>query len=85
MSRGVVSVWQNNHDPMLAKILIKERENSAQLTDYGTNYIGEGMYYPVYGSEKFPILKDGCEVSRSKNSQILKGIKYYKSFFRPTK
>ena len=35
MFRGVFSVWKNNLDPVLAKILIKERENSAQLVDYG--------------------------------------------------
>ena len=31
MFRGVVTVRQNNLDPVLAKILIKERENSVQL------------------------------------------------------
>ena len=63
---------------MLAKILIKERENSAQLVDCGTNYIGEGLHYLVYGGKKFPVLRDGCEVLRRKNSQILKRIKPYK-------
>ena len=33
--RGVISVQQNNFNPVLAKILIKERENSAQLADCG--------------------------------------------------
>ena len=30
------------------------------------------MYYPVYGSKKFPVLRDGCEVLKKKNSQIIK-------------
>ena len=38
MFRGVVLVRQNNLDPMLAKILIKEMENSAQLADCGIDY-----------------------------------------------
>ena len=46
--RGVISVRKNNIDPVLDKILIKERENSAQLADCGTNYIGEGLHYPIY-------------------------------------
>ena len=69
---------QNNLDLVLAKFLIKERENSAQLVDCGTNYIGEGLHYPVYGGKQFPVLRDGCEVLRRKNSQILKRIKSYK-------
>ena len=32
---GVVSVLQNNPNPILVKIVIKERENSAQLSDCG--------------------------------------------------
>ena len=35
MFRGVFSVWKNDLDPVLAKILIKERENSGQLVDCG--------------------------------------------------
>ena len=35
MYRGVVLVRQNNFNPVLAKILIKERENPAQLADCG--------------------------------------------------
>ena len=38
MFRGVVSVLQNNLDPVLAKILIKEGEKSAQLEDCGIDY-----------------------------------------------
>ena len=65
-------------DPVLAKILIKERENSGQLADCGTNYIGEGLHYLVYGSKQFPVQRDGCKVLRNKKSQILKRIKSYK-------
>ena len=43
MFRGVVSVYQNNLDLVLAKILIKEWENSAQLTDYGIDYFEGGL------------------------------------------
>ena len=78
MFRGVISVCQNNLDPVLAKILLKERDNFAQLADCGTNYIGEGLHYPIYGGKKFPVLRDVCEVPRRKNSQILKRIKSYK-------
>ena len=78
MFRGVISVWKNNLDPMLVKILIKERENFVQLADCGTNYIGEGLHYPIYGGKQFPVLRDGCEVMRRKNNQILKRIKSYK-------
>ena len=63
---------------MLAKILINERENFAQLVDCGTNYIGKGLHYSVYGGKQFPVLRDDCEVLRRKNSQILKRIKSYK-------
>ena len=72
MFRGVISVLQNNLDPVLAKILIKERENFAQLADCGTNCIGECLHYPVYGSKQFLVLRDGYEVMRRKNNQILK-------------
>ena len=63
---------------MLDKILIKERENFSQLADCDTNYIREGLHYTVYGGKQFPFLRDGCEVLRRKNSQILKRIKSYK-------
>ena len=53
---------------MSAKILIKERENSAQLADCGTNYIGEGLHNHVYGGKQFSVLRDDCEVLRRKNS-----------------
>ena len=78
MFRGVISVRQNNFDPLLAKILIKGRENFAQLADCGTNYIGEGLQYPVYGGKEFPVLRYCYEVLRRKNSRILKRIKPYK-------
>ena len=49
MFRSVVSVWQNNLNLVLAKILIKERENYAQLVDCGIDYFEGGLYYPIYG------------------------------------
>ena len=52
MFRGVVSVQQNNLNPVLAKILIKESENSAQLTDCGIDYFGEGLCYTFYRGKK---------------------------------
>ena len=78
MFRGVISIRQNNLDPVLANILIKETENSAQLAYCGTNYMTEGLHYSVYRGKQFPVLRDGCEVLRRKNSQILKRIKSYK-------
>ena len=30
------------------------------------------MLYPIYRGKLFPVLRDGCEVLRRKNSQILK-------------
>ena len=78
MFRGVILVRQNNLDPVLANILIKERENSAQFVDCGTNYIIKGLYYPIYGSKQFPVLRYDYEVLRRKSSQILKRIKSYK-------
>ena len=52
MFRGVVSIQQNNLDPVLAKILIKERENFAQLADSGIDYFEKGLRCPVYGASK---------------------------------
>ena len=57
MFRGVVSDRQNNPDPVLAKILIKERENSTQLADCGVDYFGGGLCYPVYGGKQTLVLK----------------------------
>ena len=51
MFRGVVSILQNNLDLVLAKILIKERENSAQFADCGIDYFEGGLCYPVYGGQ----------------------------------
>ena len=52
MFRGVVSVQQNNLDPVLDKILIKGIENSAQVADYGIDYLEGGLCYPVYGAKQ---------------------------------
>ena len=39
----------------------------------GISFIfGKGLHDPVYGGKQFPVLGDGCEVLRRKNSQILK-------------
>ena len=51
MFRGVVSVQQNNLNLLLAKILIKERENFAQLVGCGIDYFEGGLCYPVYGGK----------------------------------
>ena len=75
MFRGVVSVEQNNLDPVLAKILIKERENSAQLTDCGIDYFEGGLCYPVYRGKHTSVIRNDCEVLEKKNDQILKRVK----------
>ena len=75
MFRGVVSVWQNNLDPVLAKILIKERENSGQLSDCGIDYFEGDLCYPVYGGKQTLVLRNDCEVLEKKNDQILKRVK----------
>ena len=63
---------------MLAKILIKEKGHISLIDGRGTNYFREGLCYPIYGGKQFPVLRDGCEVLRRKNSKILKRIKSYK-------
>ena len=78
MFRGVVSVQQNNLNLVLAKILIKERENSAQLADCGSDYFEGGLYCPVYGGKQTSVLRNGCEVLEKKNNQILKRVRSYK-------
>ena len=62
MFRGVVSVRQNNLDLVLAKILIKERENSTELVDCDINYFEAGSCYPVYGDKHISIIRNGHEV-----------------------
>ena len=78
MFRGVVSVWQFNLDPVLAKILIKEMENSSQLADCGIDYIEGGLCYPMYGGKQTSVLRNGCEVLETKNNKILKRVGFYK-------
>ena len=63
---------------MLAKILIKERENSAQLADCGIDYFEGGLCYLVYRGKQTSVLRNGCEVLKRKNNQILKGVRFYK-------
>ena len=76
MFRGVILVWQNNLDPVLAKI--KEMENSAQLAYYGTNYFEGGLCYPAYGGKQTSVLRNGSEVLERENKQILKRVRFYK-------
>ena len=76
MFKGVVSVRQNNLDPMLANILIKEREKFSRLTDCGIDYFERGLCYSVYGGKQTSVLKNGCEVLEKKNNQILKRVKF---------
>ena len=63
---------------MLAKILIKERENSAQLVDCGIDYFKGGLCCPVYEGKQTLVLRNGCEVLKKKNDQILKRVRSYK-------
>ena len=74
MFRGVVSIRQNNLNPMLAKILIKEREDSAQLVDCGIDYFEGGLCFPIYGGKHTLVLRNGFEVLEKKNNQILKRV-----------
>ena len=57
---------------MLVEILINGRKNFCLIDGLDIIYFGEGLHYPVYGDKQFPVLRDGCEVLKRKNSQILK-------------
>ena len=63
---------------MLAKILIKERENSAQHADCGIHNFEGGLCYPVYGTKQNSVLRNGNELMEKKNNQIIKIVKFYK-------
>ena len=63
---------------MLAKILIKERENYAQLSDCGIDYFEGDLCYPVYGGKQTSVLRNGYEVLEKKNNKVLKRVKFYK-------
>ena len=63
---------------MLAKILIKERENSTQLADCGIDYFEGGLCYPVYGGKHTSVIRNGCEILEKKNNKILKRDQFYK-------
>ena len=63
---------------MLGKILIKERENSAQLADCGIDYFEGGLCYPVYGDKQTSVLRNGCEELEKEKNQVLKRVKFYK-------
>ena len=67
---------------MLAEILIKGRGNSCLIDGGDTNYLGEGLHYPIYGGKKFPALRDGYEVLKGKNSQILKEDQFIQLTFQ---
>ena len=50
---GVVSIQQNNLNPILAKILIKERENFAQLAYCGIDYLKEAYVVLSMGQTNY--------------------------------
>ena len=62
----------------VSKDLIKEIENFIRFEGRDANYIGEGLHYPVYGGKYSSVLRNGCEVLKKKNNQILKSAKFYK-------
>ena len=62
----------------VSKDLIKEIENFIRFEGRDTNYIEEGLHYPVYGGKNSSVLRNGCEVLKNKNNQILKNAKFYK-------
>ena len=62
----------------VSKDLIKEIENFIRFEGRDTNYIGESLHYPVYGGKNSSVLRNGCEVLKKKNNQILKSAKFYK-------
>ena len=68
MFRGVFSVRHNNLDPMLAKIVIKERENFDQLVDCDIDYFEGDLCYPIYGGKQTSVLRNICEVLEKKNN-----------------
>ena len=41
------------------------------------------MYNPVYGGNNSSVLRDGFEVLKKKNNQILKRVRFYKKLVRP--
>ena len=55
-----------------------EIENFIRFEGQDTNYIGEGFHFPVYGSKNSSVLRNGYEVLKKKNNQILKRVKFYK-------
>ena len=62
----------------VSKDLIKEIENFIRFEGRDTNYIGEGLHFPVYRGKNSSVLRNGCEVLKKKNNQILKRAKFYK-------
>ena len=62
----------------VSKDLINEIENFIRFEGRDTNYIGEGLHFPVYGGKNSSVLRNGCEVLKNKNNQILKRTKFYK-------
>ena len=51
MFKGVISIRKDNLDLVLAKILIKEKENSAQLSNCGINYFKGGLLSYLWGNQ----------------------------------
>ena len=62
----------------VSKDLIKEIENFIKFEGRDTNYIGEGLHFLVYGGKNSSVLRNGCEVLKKKNNQILKRARFYK-------
>ena len=57
MFRGVISVRHNNPDLVVAKIPIKERENSTQLADCGIDYFEGGLCYTIFRGKQTSVCK----------------------------
>ena len=49
-----------------------EIENFIRLEGRDTDYIGEGLHYPVYGGKNSSVLRNGCEVLKKKTQSNLK-------------
>ena len=62
----------------VSKDIIKEIENFIRFEGRDTNYIGEGLHFPVYGGKNSSVLINGCEVLKKKNNQIIKRVRFYK-------
>ena len=62
----------------VGKDLIKEIENFIRFEGRDIDYIGERLHFPVYGGKNSSVLRNGCELLKKKNNQILKIVRFYK-------